>query len=103
LVGTALEPERDADPHFRHARVRRPRKRLRFAHARPLLAFAPGADHAGSSSITDLLVVASFAAGGLLMSPLPIRVIALLVATTILFTLAMDSIKLAVFARVRID
>ena len=37
------------------------------------------------------------------MSPLPIRVIALLVATRLLFTLAMDSIKLAVFARVRID
>jgi hypothetical protein len=55
------------------------------------------------ASITDLLVVASFAAGGLLMSPLPIRVIALLVATKLLFTLAMDSIKLAVFARVRID
>jgi hypothetical protein len=55
------------------------------------------------ASITDLLVVASFASGGLLMGPLPIRVIALLVATTLVFTLAMDSIKLAVFARVRID
>ena len=55
------------------------------------------------ASCTDLLVVASFAAGGLLMSALPIRVIALLVATTLVFTLAMDSIKLAVFARVRID
>jgi hypothetical protein len=55
------------------------------------------------ASITDLLVVACFAAGGLLMSPLPIWVIALLVATTLVFTLAMDSIKLAVFARLRID
>jgi hypothetical protein len=51
----------------------------------------------------DERMVASFAAGGLLMSPLSIRVIALLVATTLAFTLAMDSIKLAVFARVRID
>jgi len=55
------------------------------------------------ASFTDLLVVASFAAGGRLMSPLPIRVIVLLVATTLLFTLAMDSIELAVFARPRID
>jgi hypothetical protein len=37
------------------------------------------------------------------MSPLPITVIALLAATTIVFTLAMDSIKLAVYARLRID
>ena len=33
----------------------------------------------------------------------PARVIALLVATTLVFTLAMDSIKLSVFARLRID
>jgi hypothetical protein len=51
----------------------------------------------------DVLLVASLAAGGVLMSPLPITVIALLAATTIVFTLAMDSIKLAVYARLRID
>ena len=55
------------------------------------------------ASFTDLLLVAHFVAGGLLMSPLPIRVIALLVVTTLVFTLAMDSIKLSVFARLRID
>ncbi len=37
------------------------------------------------------------------MSPLSITVIGLLAATTIVFTVAMDSIKLAVFARLRID
>jgi hypothetical protein len=37
------------------------------------------------------------------MAQLPINVIALLVATTIAFTLVMDSIKLAVFARLQID
>ena len=35
--------------------------------------------------------------------PLPITVIAVLAATTIVFTLAMDSIKLVVFAHLRID
>jgi len=37
------------------------------------------------------------------MSPLPSRVIGLLVVTTLAFTLAMDSLKMAVFARLRID
>ncbi|HME86153.1 MAG TPA: HAD-IC family P-type ATPase [Roseiarcus sp.] len=55
------------------------------------------------ASLWDLIVVASLAAGGVLMSPLPIRVIGLLVMTTLAFTLAMDSLKLAVFARLRID
>ena len=55
------------------------------------------------ASLWDLVVVASLAAGGVLLSPLPIRVIGLLVVTTLAFTLAMDSLKLAVFARLRID
>ena len=55
------------------------------------------------ASLCDVLLVASLAAGGVLMSPLPITVIALLAATTIVFTLAMDSIKLAVYAHLRID
>jgi len=55
------------------------------------------------ASLCDIIVVASFAAGGVLMSPLPSRVIGLLVVTTLAFTLAMDSLKMAVFARLRID
>jgi len=55
------------------------------------------------ASLCDLVLVASFATGGFLMSPLPIRVIAMLIVTTIAFSLAMDSIKLAVLARLRID
>jgi H+-transporting ATPase len=51
----------------------------------------------------DLIMVAAFAAGGILMSSLPVWIIASLVATTVAFSLAMDSIKLAVFARIRID
>jgi H+-transporting ATPase len=72
------------------------RTHLRFWRSRPapimLLA-----------SLGDVLVVAALAAGGVLMSPLSITVIGLLAATTIVFTVAMDSIKLAVFARLRID
>lgn len=51
----------------------------------------------------DLILVATFASAGILMSPLPILIIASLVVTTVIFSLAMDSIKLAVFARIRID
>ena len=55
------------------------------------------------ASLCDVLLVTSLAAGGVLMSPLRITVIVLLAATTIVFTLAMNSIKLAVYARLRID
>ena len=55
------------------------------------------------ASFCDLFVVTAFAAGGIFMSPLPIWIIVSLAATTVLFSLAMDSIKLAVFARIRID
>lgn len=43
------------------------------------------------------------AAGGILMAALPLSLIGMLAAATIVFTLAMDSIKLGVFARLRID
>jgi len=56
-----------------------------------------------AASLGDVLLVACLAAGGVLMNPLPVTVIAALAATTIAFTLAMDSIKLAVYARLRID
>jgi hypothetical protein len=43
------------------------------------------------------------AAFGILMTALPLWIIAMLIGTTLIFTLAMDSIKLLVFARLRID
>ncbi|MGD1037289.1 MAG: HAD-IC family P-type ATPase [Roseiarcus sp.] len=55
------------------------------------------------ASLWDVVLVAAFAAGGVLMSPLPVSVIVWLLATTVVFTLAMDSIKLAVFARLQVD
>ena len=55
------------------------------------------------ASVADLLLVTCLAAEGVLMNPLPLKLIAMLAATTILFTLAMDFIKIAVYARLRID
>jgi hypothetical protein len=55
------------------------------------------------ASFCDIALVSALAAGGVLMSPLPLSVIAGLAATTIAFTLAMDFIKLAVFARIQVD
>jgi H+-transporting ATPase len=72
------------------------RERGRLWHSRPAPVML-------LASLCDLVLVASFATGGFLMSPLPIRVIAMLIVTTIAFSLAMDSIKLAVLARLRID
>jgi H+-transporting ATPase len=54
-------------------------------------------------SICDVVLLGSLAAAGFLMSALPLSIIGILIGTTALFTLAMDSIKLAVFARLRID
>jgi hypothetical protein len=54
-------------------------------------------------SICDVVLLGSLAAAGFLMSALPLSIIGILIGTTALFTLAMDSIKLAVLARLRID
>ncbi len=55
------------------------------------------------ASFCDLAIVTTLAATGLLMSPLPLDVIAALAAATVFFTFGMDTIKLATFARLRID
>ena len=55
------------------------------------------------ASVCDIVLMAGLAGGGVLMAPLPLSIIAMLFATTLVFTLAMDSIKLAVFARLRVD
>jgi hypothetical protein len=47
--------------------------------------------------------MAYFAAFGILMTPLPLWIIGMLIGTTLVFTLAMDWIKLAVFSQLRID
>ena len=55
------------------------------------------------ASAGDLVLVGLLAGSGTLMSPLPLSIIGLLFGATLVFTLAMDSIKMAVFARIRID
>jgi H+-transporting ATPase len=74
--------------------VLRERRRLWSSRPAPIMALA---------SACDVVLMGSLAAGGILMAALPLSIIGMLVAATIVFTLAMDSIKLAVFARLRID
>jgi H+-transporting ATPase len=72
------------------------RERGRFWRSRPAPVMV-------LASLCDVGLMAVLAAGGILMAALPLRVISMLIGTTLVFTLAMDSIKLAVFARLRID
>jgi H+-transporting ATPase len=74
--------------------VLRERARLWYSRPAPVLLLA---------SICDVALMGSLAATGFMMSALPLSIIGILIGTTLFFTLAMDSIKLAVFARVRID
>ncbi len=55
------------------------------------------------ASTCDVILVGCLAAFGILMTQLPIPIILYLAGATVVFTLAMDSIKLVVFARLRID
>ncbi len=74
--------------------VLRERGRLWSSRPAPIMALA---------SACDVALMASLAAAGILMAALPLSIIGMLAATTIVFTLAMDSIKLAIFAHLRID
>ena len=55
------------------------------------------------ASSADVAIVGCLVGGGVLMSPLPLSVIAMLLAATFVFAVTMDLVKLAVFARLRID
>jgi H+-transporting ATPase len=55
------------------------------------------------ASAADVAIVTSLAAGGVLMTPLPPAVVGILFATTLCFALVLDAVKIAVFARLRID
>jgi H+-transporting ATPase len=72
------------------------RERGRLWHSRPALIMV-------LASFCDVVLMGSLATAGFMMSALPLSIIGILIGTTLLFTLAMDSIKLAVFARLRID
>ena len=72
------------------------RERGRLWHSRP-------APIMMIASTCDIILVAILAAGGILMAQLPISIILLLAGATIFFTLTMDSIKMLVLSRLRID
>jgi H+-transporting ATPase len=72
------------------------RERGRLWHSRPAPVMV-------LTSFCDVVLMGSLAATGFMMSALPLSIIGILIGTTLLFTLTMDSIKLAVFARLRID
>ncbi len=74
--------------------VLRERGRLWSSRPAPIMVLA---------SACDVVLMGGLAAAGVLMSSLPIWIIGLLAAATLMFTLAMDSIKISVFARLRID
>jgi H+-transporting ATPase len=55
------------------------------------------------ASLTDITIVTSLAVRGVLMAPLPTAVAAGLFVTTAAFVLILDTIKVGVFRRIRID
>jgi H+-transporting ATPase len=55
------------------------------------------------SSVTDLLIAATLAGCGWLMMPLPLWVLGGVLAVAIAFTFVMDWVKVAAFARLKID
>jgi H+-transporting ATPase len=55
-----------------------------------------------AASVADLLVIGTLATRGILMKPLPVAVVALLLALTVVFCLLLDLIKVRVFRRLQI-
>jgi H+-transporting ATPase len=55
-----------------------------------------------AASAADLLMIATFASRGIFMKPLPVTVVAILFAATVAFGLALDSIKVQLFRRLKI-
>jgi H+-transporting ATPase len=55
-----------------------------------------------ASSVTDLVIAVILAIGGIAMTPLPVAVVAGLLAAAVVFAVVLDAIKLPVFAHLRI-
>jgi H+-transporting ATPase len=56
-----------------------------------------------ASSIADLSIVGTLAAFGILMAPLPLPIMAGLLAVAMVFAVILDQVKLAIFRRLRMD
>ncbi len=54
-------------------------------------------------SLADIAVVSALASCGILMQPLPVRVVATLFAATLVFALLLDQVKVAVFRHLPVD
>jgi len=54
------------------------------------------------SSVTDLLIASTLAVGGIAMTPLPVSVVVGTLAAAVPFAVALDLVKVPVFARLRI-
>ncbi len=74
--------------------VLRERGHLWHSRPAPVMLLASG---------VNVIAAAGLAAGGVLMSALPVAVIAALFGTTLAFALMMDQVKTATFARLQID
>ena len=55
-----------------------------------------------AASVADLLVIGTLATRGILMKPLPVALVAVLLAVTVVFCLLLDLIKVRVFRRLQI-
>jgi H+-transporting ATPase len=55
-----------------------------------------------AASVADLLVIGTLATRGILMKPLPVAVVAVLLALTVVFCFLLDLIKVGVFRRLQI-
>jgi H+-transporting ATPase len=53
-------------------------------------------------SAADLLIIATLATRGILMKPLPVAVVAVLLAATIAFSLLLDLLKVPAFRHLKI-
>ena len=56
-----------------------------------------------SASVAALLIVAFLAIAGVLMTPIMPAIVGILLMATLVYGLALDCVKVAVFARLRID
>ena len=55
-----------------------------------------------AASVADLLIIATLATRGILMKPLPVAVVAILFAVTVVFGFVLDLIKVRIFHRLQI-
>jgi hypothetical protein len=54
-------------------------------------------------SLADIAIVSAFAISGTLMPPVPITIVIMLLVATSAFAVALDQVKVMVFARCPID